>query len=144
MLLAKIQAASLAARKAKETEKAALLTTLYAEAARIGKDAGNRETTDEEVVKVVRKFVKGVDETLALVTHPDARARSMREKEVLEPFLPHMVVGAELAAAVDDIVGALADRTPRQMGAVMKTLRERFAGAYDGNEASSLVKARLV
>jgi uncharacterized protein len=143
MLLDTIQAASLAARKAKETEKAALLTTLYAEAARIGKDNGNRLTTDDETLRVVRRFVKGVEDSLAVITQADARERALREKEVLEAFLPQQLTGPALAAAVDHIVRGLDTRTPKQMGLVMKVLREQFAGAYDGNEASALVKAAL-
>lgn len=143
MLLETIKAASLAARKAKDAEQAALLTTLFAEAARIGKDAGNRETTDEETVRVVRKFIKGLDESLAVLTQDEARNRALRERAVLEQFLPKMVTGAELATVVADIVSTLAERTPKQMGIVMKSLKDRLGGAYDGNEASVLVKAAL-
>lgn len=144
MLLETIKAASLAARKAKDAEQAALLTTLFAEAARIGKDAGNRETTDEETVRVVRKFLKGIDESLAVLTQDEARARALRERAVLEQFLPKLVTGAELSAVVSDIVATLPEKTPKQMGLVMKALRDRLGGAYDGNEASTLVKTALV
>jgi uncharacterized protein len=143
MLLEKIQAASLEARKSKDAEKAATLVTLYAEAARIGKDAGNRLTTDEETIRVVRKFLKGVDETLPLLTQPEAIERAKREKSVLEAFLPTMVAGAELQAVIADIVSTLAEKSPKQMGAVMGALKKRLAGSYDGNEASALVKAAL-
>ncbi len=143
MLLDKIQAASLEARKAKQTEKASLLVTLYAEAARIGKDAGNRGTTDDEVVKVVRKFIKGIDESLAVLPEGEARNRALREKAELEVFLPMMVAGDELKAFIADIVAALPDKSPKAMGAVMKALKDKLAGAYDGTEASSLVKAAL-
>ena len=122
MLLEKIQAASLEARKSKDAEKAATLVTLYAEAARIGKDAGNRPTTDEETVRVVRKFLKGVDETLPLLTQPEAIERAKREKSILEAFLPTMVTGAELQAVIADIVASLAEKSPKQMGAVMGAL----------------------
>ncbi len=143
MLLDTIKAASLEARKNRDTDKASLLTTLFAEAARVGKDAGNRDTTDEETLRVVRKFLKGVDESLGLLTQREARERALREKAVLEAFLPKQVSGAELAAAVSDIVASLAEKGPKQVGAVMRQLKDRFAGAYDGKEAKSLAEAAL-
>ncbi len=143
MLLESIRSASLEARRAKDAERAALLVTLYAESARVGKDAGNRESTDDEVVKVVRKFLKGVEESLSVLTVEEARARALREKEILESFLPRSVTGDELARVVDTLVEELPERTPKMMGAVMKALKDRLAGAYDGNEASALVKKAL-
>lgn len=143
MLLDSIRTASLEARRAKATTRASLLVTLYAEAARVGKDAGNRESTDDEVVKVVRKFLKGVDESLSLLTVEAARQKALDEKAILEEFLPRIVAGAELEQAIGAIVALLPERGPKQMGAVMKTLKEQLAGAYDGNEASALVKKAL-
>lgn len=143
MLLEKIKNDALEARKARDADKAALLTTLYADSARVGKDDGNRETRDEEVVRMVRKFLTGVEETLAKVTQPDARARAEREKAILEGYLPSQVTGDALRAVIADIVAGLAERTPKQMGAVMKALKDKLPGAYDGNEASALVKAAL-
>ncbi len=143
MLLESIQAASLEARKSKLTERASLLVTLYAEAARVGKDAGNRASTDDEVLKVVRKFVKGVDESLAVLPEGEARDKALREKAVLEEFVPRLTTGEALAAVVADIVAQLPERSAKQMGAVMTALKARLGGAYDGKEASALVKTAL-
>ncbi len=143
MLLESIQAASLEARKSKLTERASLLVTLYAEAARVGKDAGNRVSTDDEVLKVVRKFVKGVDESLAVLPEGEARDKALREKAVLEEFVPRLTTGEALAAVVADIVAQLPERSAKQMGAVMGALKTKLGGAYDGKEASALVKAAL-
>lgn len=143
MLLESLRTASLEARRAKDTDRASLLVTLYAEAARVGKDAGNRESTDDEVLKVVRKFLKGVDESLAVLTVDAARARALAEKAILEGFLPRAVTGAELEGVIQSIVATLSERSARQMGVVMKSLKEQLAGAYDGNEASALVKKAL-
>lgn len=143
MLLESIRLQSLEARRAKDTLRATLLVTLFAEAARVGKDAGNRETTDEETQKVVRKFLKGVDESLAVLKDESARATAQAEKAILEGLLPQKVAGAELRAVVEELVAALPEKGSKQMGAVMKALKERLAGAYDGAEATVLVKAAL-
>jgi len=62
--------------------------------------------------------------------------------EFLAP-LAQRVTGDALLAVVRDLVGALPDKSPKQMGVVMKALKERLAGAYDGAEATALVKAAL-
>ncbi len=144
MLLEKLQAASLEARKAQNTVAASLLTTLYSEAARVGKDQGNRVSTDEEVVAVVKKFSKNIDETLAALPEADARVATLRvEKELLSAYLPQQLDEAGLRALVDELVGALADKSPKQMGVVMAGLKARAGGQYDGAMASRLVKAAL-
>mgnify|MGYP000042907762 CR=1 FL=1 len=144
MLLEKLQAASLDARKAQNTIAASLLTTLYSEAARVGKDQGNRVSTDEEVVAVVKKFSKNIDETLAALPEADARVAVLRiEKELLAAYLPQQLDEAGLSALVAELVGALADKSPKQMGVVMAGLKARAGGQYDGAMASRLVKAAL-
>jgi uncharacterized protein YqeY len=143
MLLETIRLQSVEARRAKDSVRATLLVTLFAEAARVGKDAGNRETTDEETQKVVRKFLKGVDESLAVLKDEAARALALAEKSILESFLPQRITGAPLQAVVAEIVASLPDKSAKQMGLVMRSLKERLSGAYDGAEATALVKTAL-
>lgn len=144
-LLEKIKQDNIAARKAKNTVKSALLTTLVSEISNIGKNDGNRETTEPESIAVVKKFIKGVDETLkALEFSSDGRVLvAQLEKEVLESYLPTQLSEIELTAVVDQIISTLADRSPKQMGVVMKRLKEMHDGRYDGKIASGIIKSRL-
>lgn len=147
-LLAKIKSDSLTARKNHDSFRGTLLTTLYSEAATVGKNDGNRETTDTEVVAVVKKFVKGADETLAILNADPARnaeaiAIITQEKTILESYLPAQLSEAELQAVLVNLVDSLADRSPKQMGAVMKQLKASHEGTYDGALASKLIKGML-
>lgn len=144
MLLEKLQAAALAARKNQNAVAASLLTTLYAEAARVGKDQGNRVSTDDEVVAVVKKFSKNIDETLAALPATDSRVAQLSiEKELLAAYLPTQLDEAGLKALIDELVAGLAEKSPKQMGAIMAGLKARAGGQYDGAMASRLVKAAL-
>lgn len=144
MLLQRIQAASLEARKAKQTDRAATLVTLFAEAQRVGKDAGNRESTDEEVVKVVRKFLKGIDEFIVATKDNAQRLEQLHaERALLEEFLPKQADEATLKTAIGTILAGLTDKSPKAMGQVMSALRTQFAGNYDGTVASRLVKEAI-
>jgi hypothetical protein len=143
-LLQKIQAASLEARKNRETDKAALLVTLYSEAAIIGKNDGNRESTDEEVVKVVKKFLSNNHDTMnALIRHGHSVEVLEKEAAILETFLPKQLTEAELSTLIDVFVAQLPERNMKQIGAVMKQLNAGYAGMFDGGLASKLIKAAL-
>lgn len=144
-LVEKIKKDSLEARKAKDGLRATLLTTLYSEVVNVGKNNGNRDTTDAEAVAVVKKFMKGADETLsALKATTDPRHETvLAEKLVLETYLPKQLSEGELKIVVAGLVGALAEKGPKQMGVLMKQLKEQFEGQYDGQLASKLIKEAL-
>ena len=143
MLLEKIKSDSLDARKARDSEKATSLVTLYAEAARVGKDAGGRDSTDLEVLAVVRKFIKGLDDSLTVLKDPTAIAKAQAERLVLSAYLPTQITGDALADVIASILETAADKTAKGMGFVMNALKAQYGGAYDGAEAGRLVKAAL-
>lgn len=147
MLLDQIKKDSLVARKARETDKATLLSTLYSEASMVGKNDGNRESTDAEVVQVVKKFIKGIDEILTRSASElglsSTRAKAIKEKEILETYLPQQLSEEELAIQIDAIIVKQHINEIKKMGLVMKTLKERFDGQYDGKVASEIIKGRL-
>lgn len=131
-LMEDIKAKQLAARKAGVPE-ASLYTTLLGEAGAIGKNAGNRETTDQEVVAVVKKFIKNLDETITALTSRNQDASSfLNERGVLEQFLPNQMDETRLRALA---IGC--DSMPE----FMKYLKENFAGQYDGKMASAVAKS---
>lgn len=146
MMLDTIRDASIAARKARDTESAALLTTLLAEAARPGLDDGKRVSTDAEAVKVLKKFIDGAAEMSEKLPAGPRREHALREKAVLEALLPEQprqVTGDELGTVIDDIISTLTDKSPKSMGLVMSALKAKLPGAHDGTEASTMAKAKL-
>jgi hypothetical protein len=102
--------------------------------------------TDIEVVAVVKKFLKGIDEMLGVITPPvgpatDAQAKLdkiLAEKAALEAYLPKQMSEDELRAfATAKAAEGL------NMGQIMKALTAERAGQYDGKTASGIVKAAL-
>jgi uncharacterized protein YqeY len=125
-----IKTEQIAARKAGDS-RASLLTTLLGEAAMVGKNAG-RETTDQEVVAVVKKFIKNIDETIAaLQARNQLYVEFVVEREVLEKYLPMQLSEAALREVA---------RCQKDMPSFMKHLKENFAGQYDGKLASTVAK----
>jgi uncharacterized protein YqeY len=145
MLIDQIKADQLRARKDRKTVpnnlRASLLTTLYSEAAMVGKNDGGRVTTDQEVVTVVKKFLKGVEETLAASNGVNTTA--LYEKQVLMSYLPTQMTDEDLGNAIDEIITNNGFSGIKQMGLVMKELKAAHGGLFDGKVASILVKAKL-
>ena len=142
-LLQQIREDSVIARKAKAVE-ALFLVTLLGEASRPGLDDGKRESTDAEVVKVVKKFTDGAKELLAAVEKVDDKAKIVAcklELELLAKYTPQQMSEDEIKAAIESFVEA-APGNPN-IGQIMGFLKNSFAGKYDAGVASKLVKELL-
>lgn len=147
MLMEKIREAMLTARKGTDTVARNLLITLYSEAQAVGKNKRNGDTTDEEVVAVVKKFIANLEETVRLLNtrnflvtrNQDAHAQT-HELEILRTFLPRQMTEQELTQVVQAMVAAHAGAN---MGQIMAQLKAAHAGTYDGKMASQVVKSVL-
>ena len=130
-LMTRIKELQVAARKA-GTADASLLTTLLGEAAMVGKNAG-RDTTDQEVVAVVKKFIKNLDETIsALSTRGQDTTTFTAERKLLEQFLPQQLTELALQHIAEN---------HSSMPEFMKFLKEHHAGQYDGKLAATVAKS---
>lgn len=150
-LLNDIKAKQLELRKAQMHDKIdrnveiSLLTTLFSEASIPGK-AARRESTDAEVIAVIKKFVKNNDE--CMMSAGDRRDsdwcdRLSIERDVLDLFLPKQLTADELKEIIGGFVAANGIAGPKGTGLVMKMLKEQYEGLYDGKVASDIVKTVL-
>jgi uncharacterized protein YqeY len=142
-ILEDIKAASFTARKNREVEKASSLITLLSEAQMVGKNKG-RETTDEETIAVIKKFIKNIDETLRLGTfaHGDVRAVNLiNEKSLFGSFLPAQLTEEKIREILINIVNVNGfDVASKPMGDMLKILKFNYEGRYDGGLAARLAK----
>jgi uncharacterized protein YqeY len=143
-LIQHIKDENLKARKQKFTAVVNVLTPLIGEAEMVGKNAG-REVTDQEVVTVIKKFIKNLDETIKVLGDNDPRTLiAMGERATLETFLPKQLTEQELADHIHAIhAGLVTHEGKADMGSIMKMLKIRFDGLYDGKLASTLIRKEL-
>ena len=152
-LLQKIKDDSVLARKARD-HTATFLVTLYAEAAKVGKDKRNDESTDEETISVLKKFKAGaltmIDAAISL-NNADAQTRiddATREIKLIDQYLPKMLSESELRIILvqyyDDLGGGSMIRDERlQIGNFMSKLKKEYAGLYEGALANKIIKEIL-
>jgi hypothetical protein len=140
-LIETLKAALLEARKARNAATAASLSTLIGEVETLAK-AGRGDLTDAVVVTVIKKFLKNVNDTMALLPADDTSEpfdALLKEKALYESFLPRQLDTAELTAVIDSMItGGVLD-----VGDAMKRLKADYAGTYNGAEASAILKQRF-
>lgn len=142
-LLDTIKADQLTARKNREEIRTSLLTTLYAEAVNVGKNDGNRASTDAEVEKIIRKFVNNArDNEKFYQGNPEALTQVKAELIILEEYLPTMVADDVVQTAVRDIAATL-EKSPRSIRPIMDQLKIRFGQNFDSARASKYIKDYL-
>jgi uncharacterized protein YqeY len=144
-LIEQIKADQLAARKAYDSLKANLLTTLLGEAIAIGKNAGNRETTDLEVLAIVKKFIDNLDFVIDKTGKDSVSgSRALDEKNILLAYVPTQMTESELREYIEFYIEAAKQcGATVTMGNIMGFLKLNRAGLYDGKMASKLANELL-
>jgi uncharacterized protein YqeY len=128
MIVNNIKVDQIQARKNKNTHEATLLTTLLAEAVMVGKNQ-NRDTTDDEAITVIRKFLKNNNEFLNALS-----------SSKVEEYLPQQLSEDQLKELVTVAVNSGVNK---DKGSIMKYMKENHTGLYDGKTLSSVVDGIL-
>ncbi len=145
-VIERIRADQLTARKAKELQKVAMLSTLLGEITKVGKDNGNRETTEAEAIAVIKKFEKNVLDTMLIVekTNPSRIKEFLDEASVYNSYLPQQLSDQELnkIIALFIVENSTMDIVV-QMKDIMAFLKNEYAGLYYGKSASTIANQLL-
>jgi CRISPR-associated protein Cas8b1/Cst1 subtype I-B len=136
MLLDDIRKDMQLAKKEKDSVKANLLSTLYSEIFTASKRG--KEMTEEDSVRIVKKFIKNIDETLALYIPEASREKYLAEKAILENYLPKQLTSDEIEEVVSELLSE-----GKEMKEIMIHFKENFAGRYDGRIVNEAVRSKL-
>jgi uncharacterized protein YqeY len=134
-----------AAVKSRDATKVSVLRMLLADLHN-RKIAARAELNDEQVVAALRTAVKQRQEAaeqFAAGGREDRAAAERAEIEVIEAYLPSLLEGEELKAAVDSVIDKTGASSPADMGKVMGALMSEYQGRIDGKAANALVRERL-
>lgn len=136
MLIETIRKDMQAAKMAKESVKANLLSTLYAEI--FTQSKSGKEMTEDDEIKIIRKFLKNADETLSFDITPEAKAKLLEEKKILEAYLPGQMSKEEIEGIVKGLVSE-----GKTIKDIMPLFKEKYNGRYDGKTVSEAVKSAI-
>jgi uncharacterized protein len=134
------------AMKEKDTLK--LNTLRFAQAAIKNREIDLRPEaiSAEEVMNVFKKLVKQRKESIEQYQaggRQDLANQEIAELKILEAYMPAQMSKEQVAALVAEVVQALAAKSLKDMGPVIKEIQARSAGAADNKLVSELVKAKL-
>ena len=134
MLIDTIKSDLLLARKMGISTEKNLLTTLVGDAERIGKDKGNRLPTDDEVLAVVKKFLKVIEENIKLKDLPIFH----EEAAILKRYMPKMLSDESLKQIILDF-----SKVEPNKGKIMGLLAKSYKNMYDGKKAAEYIDTIL-
>jgi len=123
----KIQSDLKVAMMNKDVPKRDLIRVLIGEINRVGKDV-----SDDEVSKIVKKMT---DNAIEL--------NNQIEIDILSDYLPKMLTEKEIEDVIDQFISDNNIDGIKQMGLIMKYLKDEFGSSVDGKIASSLIKNKL-
>ena len=102
--------------------------------------------SEAEAIAVFKRLVKSREDSVEQFTkvgRPERAATEQAEIEILKAYLPAMLEGGRLEAAVREAILESGAQSKKDMGLVMKTLQARHGASYDGKAASQLVQSLL-
>jgi uncharacterized protein YqeY len=104
------------------------------------------EMTEQDALSVVKKLTKQRKDSIeeyAKAGRQDLVDKEAFELTVLEAYLPPQLTKEQIEKMVDEVITALGAKDLKQMGAVIKEVQAKAAGAADGKTISEVVKSRL-
>jgi uncharacterized protein YqeY len=137
----------------KAKQELRLSTLRMVKAALKNKEIDKRAPLDaQEEMQVLSTLIKQrheSSEAFAKGHRPELAAKELEEIVFIEGYLPKAVGPAEIDAAVHAVIAQMSSEnggspTAKEMGAIMKTVMAKFAGArIDGKQVSEAVKKAL-
>lgn len=138
----KINADFMEAYKSKDMEKKNFLGVL--KGAIQTQEGKQIESTDENVLKVIKTFEKGINETIESKTKIGSDiSQQLLEKTYLEIYLPTLMSDDEIRSIVKEIISR--DGVNRNQGVLMGLFnKEQKGNAFDNKTVSKIILEELV
>jgi uncharacterized protein YqeY len=136
------------AMRAKDSFKLGVLRMLKSEAKNKEVEAGRTPgpLTDEEFIAVLNRMVNQRKDSVAQFTNAgraDMAQNESAEIEVLATFLPKQLTESEVQALIAEAIQKTGAQGAKGMGTVMKEIKEKTFGRFDGKQLSDMVKTAL-
>jgi|TARA_B100001094_G_scaffold278391_1_gene287856 uncharacterized protein len=150
MLRARISDALKKAMKAKEKHTVSTIRLIMAalkDRDIASRSKGNSEgVREDEILSILQSMIKQRHESVAMYEkggRNELAEQEATEIAIIQTFLPEQMDEAAVNAAVQETIGNLSASSLKDMGKVMATLKEKFAGQMDFSKASAQVKSKL-
>ena len=134
------------ARDAARTQVLRMALAAYKNEA-VAKGLGPQGTLEEaDALSVLKRLVKSREESAEQFLKggsPERAAQERAEITVLQAYLPAMLEGVQLEAAVREAIADAGATSKKDIGAALKQMQARHAGRFDGRSANQLIQTLL-
>ncbi len=116
---------------------------LYAKVEKGKRDSG---LSEEEEIAVLAREAKKRSESAELYEKGGSKERAeaeLKEKSIIERYLPKQISEAELKPIVDQAISEVGAEDMSKMGAVIGLVKQKTAGSADGALIAKIVKESL-
>jgi uncharacterized protein YqeY len=131
------------AMKARDMPRVYTLRGLITAVKNLKVERRGAEIAEADLAQVVRKEIRKREEAEEFAHkagRQDAVEQNRNERAMLEAYAPAQLDPSALEQAIREIA---ADPGSRNLGAVMGALKARFAGRFDGRQASDIARRVL-
>ncbi len=114
--------------------------------AKIASNSRDQAMADQSVITVLHKEAKKRQESADLYFQGGSQERAnaeLKEKAVIERYLPKQLSETEIQEKVDAAITALGGTNLAQMGSVISLVKAETVGAADGAAVARIVRERL-
>jgi uncharacterized protein len=139
-VLEQVRADVISAMKAGERDVAVALRMLVSELQKDGKEGAGDELA---VLRRERKRRLEAATQFEDATRPDLAHKEQAEAVMIARYLPPDLSDDQLDEIIAEAIAETGATSPRDMGSVMKVVKDRAGGLVDGKRASDAVRAAL-
>ena len=144
-MINQIESDIIAALRSKDKNRVKILRSLKS-ALKYKAIDGKKDLSDEDVIIVLQGQVKSRQQAIELYIRGDRPELAEIEKneiDIITNYLPQPLSEKELELEVDLTIKDLTEPSMKDMGSIMKTLKEKLGSKADGKILSSIVRAKL-
>ena len=117
---------------------AAFSVFMISEIEKVGKNAGNRLTTEDETVTYLKKQITTTEYNISLPLNEDRAEAMQAELDFLKSYLPQM---ADMEDVRTIIIASIA--FGHNKGQIMKDLRAKYGALVDMKKAGEIIDSEL-
>lgn len=104
------------------------------------------ELSDDQIIEVIAKESKKRKDSLSDYEksgREELIAQVNEEIEILAEYLPKPLSKEELEKIIEEVIASVGATTMKEMGTVMKAVKEKVGAAADGKTINEIVKSKL-
>ena len=136
------------AMKARDARRVSTLRLVFAgiQDREIRSEKPEPALSEDEIIALLARMIKQREEsasTYESAGRPELAAAEREEIAIIREFMPRRLSEAETVEAIRQVVAETGATSPKDMGKVMATLKQRHTGSIDFARAGALVKELL-